>query len=245
MSLDTAEIPAELTESVAPVPIALAAALGCPLGAIFGAATSYASGMWDDFWTGVLLGALIGPLVGTLVARIRHARSGTAGCRDIGAITGVVLGLVPAAVILLKLVGAVGPMLIAGSALISPTAGLLLGALFDRAIDEWRNRQVGATIFFSFLGLGICSALISGLNSISYGPAPEKIADIVHDVVVTDYREDPLVRDVVVKDVRAVRDGRRTYTGTFQAIINNAAEEYEFHAQDDGDVTTVEWAPRH
>lgn len=226
-----------------PISAPLAAVLASPLGMVAGAATCYVVGEWDQMQLSVVLGAGFGALVGIAIVAVSRLRTGEGPKQDVGAVTGLIVGLSPALMIVLKLGGELSGALIVGVAFVGPMIGLLLGALLDRATDELRDRRWGAAGVFGAAAVGLCAGLVSWIDSGAYGKPPEEVATIVQELITDSWSEDPLMEGAVVEDLRIHRDGRRSYRGTFTTAIAEFNMPFAVHAWDDGDAVRVEWEP--
>lgn len=226
-----------------PISAALAAVIATPLGMSAGAATCYVVGEWDQMQLSVVLGAAFGAFAGIAVVTVCRLRTGEAPRQDAGAAIGFIVGLLPAMTIVLKLGGELSGVLVVGAAFVTPMAGLLLGAVLDRATDEFRDRRWGAAVLFGAAGVGLCSGLVSWIDSGAYGKPPEEVARIVRDLITDSWSEDPQMEGAVVERLRIHRDGRRSYRGTFTTAVSGFDVPFEVEAWDEGDVVRVEWEP--
>jgi MFS family permease len=208
-----------------------------------GAATCYVVGEWDHLETSVLLGAVLGALVGIAIVFVYRFRTGAGPRQDVGAVAGMIIGLSPAMIIVLKLAGELSGSLIAAAAFVGPMTGLLLGALLDRATDELRDRRWGAAFVFGGVSVGLCAGLVLFIDSAAYGSPPEEVAEVVRKLITASWRDDPLMEGADIDNLQIRRDGRRSYRGTFNTAIAGFDMPFELQAWDDGDAIRVQWEP--
>jgi MFS family permease len=230
-------------QSRSPISAPLAAVIASPLGMAAGAATCYVLGEWDQMQLSVVLGAALGAVVGIAIVAVSRLRTGEGPRQDVGAAAGFIVGLSPAMMIVFKLGGELSGMLVAGAAFVGPMIGLLLGALLDRATDELRDGRWGAAVLFGGLGVGLCSGLVSWIDSGAYGKPPEEVATIVQELIAESWSEDPLMEGAIVDKLQLRREGRRSYRGTFTTAIAEFDMPFTVQAWDDGDAVRVEWEP--
>lgn len=221
--------------------VALGGFVGIPIGAVFGAATCFMTGMWDELWQGVRWGAIAGFVVGSLTILLDRARNGPKEQQVIASRVGMVIGLVPTVFVVMRIGQGAKILLLIGAVFIGPAIGLMIGAFFDRAIDEWRSRSKATAVLFTALGIGICGLLISWIDSSAYGVSEKEIELAVRDMVSSRWRHDPDMEEAVIQNIVVVRNGRRNYLGTFDATLGAETIPFGFAAENVGDDVFLEW----
>ena len=139
-------------------------------------------------------------------------------------IVGGTFGFVPALLFIagLQLAGGISAIRVfVGIALIGPTVGILIGAVFDRALEAGHNHFWGATVRCSVFGLAACVGLVFLIERMNQGPDPEEVADRVKSAILQEWNHSHAMKSATIQRVTVERKGNNAYAGVVEATMDN------------------------
>jgi hypothetical protein len=220
---------------------------GLLLGAVAAGACCWVVGQDEFFWHGTLAGAVIGPLGGAAIGVRERKTRGDLIRPDIAAIIGVAYGLLPALLIVLGGVGLVrgklSGLLLIGAGFAGPMSGLLIGGILDRAYEARRRKSWRAALGFGLVGSAAAIGILLLIARASSGPDPEELVAPTRSAILREWRKDPELQGVKIRNLTLARDSGNRYSGFFDAIIDGQALRHTVTVTvHDADIE-VRWAP--
>jgi hypothetical protein len=197
--------------------VTFGALVGLFVGAPVGAATCALLGLDEYCWPGALFGVALGALVGGLFGIWKRKRAIDRASWDVATYLCIAYGLVPALILFVT----ENVQYLMEAVWLGPLAGLMVGALFDRAREAlfrntpWRALRLGA------LAVAGCLGLLLVAPWLPYGPEPARLTQAVRSDLLREFEKDARVDVSTLK-----RDSGPRYSGTVRVTAGGHTEQF-------------------
>jgi hypothetical protein len=220
---------------------------GLLLGAVAAGACCWVVDENEFLWHGALVGAVIGP-VGAAAIGVRERKARGDFVRpDIATITGVIYGLFPALLILFGGSGGIrgrfSGVLLLGAGCAGPMAGLLIGALLDRAYEASRGKLWRPALGFGLVSFAACIGILVLMARAAAGPDPDELAAAARSIILWEWRKDPDLQDAKIRKITLAHDHGKVYSGSFDAKIDGQVARFKLTVFVQGGDIEVRWLP--
>jgi hypothetical protein len=216
--------------------------VGAPIGMLTAAVVCWIADE-GDYWQIAQYGAIIGPLPGAAIGYVERTWRGDLAIANVATFIGPIFGLLPAALIFFFSSTAPSVRLVAGVICAGPMAGLIIGAIFDRAFEESTQKSWLAAIGFAAFGIGLC---ISGVLLIHrYGGADP--LDVAHDtrpLILDQWANDPDLRRAKIVRIELTRKDLRTFSGFFEASLDGRPATFDIEVEVNRGIIQAKWLLR-
>ena len=219
------------------------ALVGLLMGAVVGTACGWLFGFVDCVWGGTLIGALIGPLGGVLIGTRTGEGQGELVRPDIATIVCFLYGLVASGLSLFWTPRWAGQQVEFATYIFwgSPLAGLLIGALLDRAYEAGINRSRSRAVICGAIAVAACVALSWVLVAVGSRPVPEVVAAKARLLIQEHWQKTPELRGGTIQNVTLVHEGGNVYSGFMEAQLGGLTLHYRLKVIFDGKGFEAEW----
>jgi hypothetical protein len=205
-------------------------AVGAVFGALLGGGAVRLAGELDYAWRGFLFGGLAGFPAGAAIAAVERWIRGRFSRPDVATHVGAVLGLLPAVLMLFAAAGAVrGVMtffLALGLVFVGPMLGMLIGALFDRAVEASQRAAWFTSLKFFLAAILVCGGLAYAISRPPAGPDLKSLTNRVRAVIIHEIRADPGHEDTSVDGFSLNHDGDNRYSGTMEVSLKGRIDRF-------------------
>jgi hypothetical protein len=222
--------------------------VGLFIGALSGAAFCWMVDDNDHLWVGAAIGVVAGLVGGMLTGGIERWRRGDFVRPDLATMIGGIFGLAVAIVAFVNGMASVRGNLtmfgLVGMAMVFPTAGILIGGLFDRSFEAAQNSKRRDAAVYCVFALSASLGLFWLMLTYPTGTSAEDLVRPLSGLIYTEIREEPEMRKAVVKNIVLVRNGNRDYAGTFEIVVEGRTTRYRVEAQLNDEILSATWHPR-
>lgn len=191
------------------------------------------------------IGVVAGLVGGMLIGGIERRRRGDLVRPDLATMIGGIFGLGIALVAFVSGMASVRGNLTAfgliGMAMAFPTAGILIGGLFDRSYEAAQNSRWRDAGVCCVVAVSASLSLIWLMLTYPTGTSAEDLVRPLTGMIYTEIRAEPEMRNAVVKNVVLVRRGNRDYSGTFEIVVKDRTHRYRVDAQLNDQMLSAAW----
>jgi hypothetical protein len=203
---------------------------GLLLGGVVGAVSCWLVGLFESLWQWVLIGALIGPFGGAIIGTKTVKAQGELIFPDIATYIGAIYGSL---LTLLLVIGGgtagvsarLAAFLGVGSILTGPMAGLLVGAILDRAYEASLKKSWGKALGYGGTGIVICVGIVWSIAMMSSRTDPKVVADKARTMILKEWQTKPELRGATIEKITLVHKGDNIYTGVVEARVGGVLEQ--------------------
>ena len=220
---------------------------GLLMGAATGAACCWLIDMFDHFWQYVAVGASAGAVVGLMLGlKAPKARKSLARVNlatNLCASYSVLLSLLFFVQCAGGVPGKGTGMVFIGCLFAGPMAGLLLGAILDRAFEEFKMRKPILAIGSALIAIAASASTVLLFDWLCYGPDTEFIASRIETMLVSEWELRRDIKKARIQHLDVRRNGRFGYVGSFDATLDGQTTRMTFEARIEDGELSVESKP--